>query len=72
MVLDYQNSDLQKFKSDLTEALVAELFPISEMLLELKDSRDFIEDVLADGQSRAFDEAENNLIKIKKAMGMAI
>ena len=56
----YAGKDMAVFKKDLTEILVNELCPISNMIRELQGNRGFVEQVLTEGQSRAFDEAEKN------------
>ena len=68
----YQGSSVSVFKKDLSEILIQELTPISSMMLELQNNRDFIEDILTEGQSRAFDVAEKNLNEIKKTYGLII
>lgn len=69
---DYQASSMPRFKEDLIDLLVQEICPISMMVQELNANRQFVVDVLTEGQSRAFDEAEKNLTEIKQSLGMLI
>ena len=68
----YESTAMSQFKNELTEAIVAEICPLSTMIAELEACPDFVVEVLTEGQSRAFDTAETNLIEIKRSLGMLI
>ena len=64
-----QTADL---KDELAEVLISELAPIRQETNRLEASRDYVLQVLREGQDRAREIAEPNLSEVKDIMGLTL
>lgn len=68
----FKNSSIKDFKISLVEELAKEMIPIAQRIEELTQNIEMVEPVLIRGQQKAFDKAEENLLRIKDAMNLLI
>lgn len=66
----YQNSGFGDFKKDFSLAVVNKIEPIQKNIKELSNNLDYIEQILKEDQEKAQNIAFENLIKIKKIIGL--
>ncbi|EGR28434.1 tryptophanyl-tRNA synthetase, putative [Ichthyophthirius multifiliis] len=68
----FQNKNMKQFKESLTELLVKTICPIGIKIEELLQNKDIIQDVLEAGNKKANDRAKQNIMRLKKEMGMLV
>lgn len=66
----YANSTVSTFKQDLAEVTISALKPIASEFNKLTANKDYILEVLAEGQEAAHKIAASNLSKIKAIVGL--
>lgn len=66
----YKDSGFAAFKSDLSDALIAHIEPISKHIAQLEKDRSYIEKLLKEGAEKARAIATDNIKEVKKIMGL--
>lgn len=69
IVEQYANSGMAAFKTELADALISHLSPITKKFNELKEDNVYLEGLLRRGAQKARDIASVNISEIKKIMG---
>ena len=65
----FANSGMAAFKTELADAVISHLAPITQKLAELKEDRAYLEGLLRQGAESAREIAAVNIAEIKKIMG---
>ena len=68
---EYENSGFGKFKGDLADIIVTELEPIHSKINELKNNLDYVKQILKNGEVKAREIANSNMVKIKQIVGLS-
>ncbi len=70
--LDYHNGNLQysDLKVELARSISASLKPIQDNILELENNLDGVKEILISGAQKASKIAQENILEIKKKMGL--
>ena len=69
---DMKGKDFSKFKTDLSDALVAKICPIGKKIKDLNNDKSYLLQILREGAVKANSIAEKNLKKIKEIVGFVI
>lgn len=66
----YEDKDMLRFKSDLTDVVVHHITPIKRKFDKYMENKDYIESVLDAGTTAANKKAEETLVNVKKSLGL--
>jgi len=66
----YRSQGLKKFKQDLAEIIIEHITPIGKAMNEYYNDKNYLDNILSNGKSKASEYAERNLNNIKNIIGM--
>ena len=66
---EFKGKNFSNFKEILSEILIEKIFPISKEIKKLLDDKNYLDDILLEGSSKADEIASKKIKKIKKLVG---
>ncbi len=69
IIASYAKGGMANFKSELSDAIISHLAPITKKLTQLQKDQTYLQEILQQGASRARHIANENIATIKRIMG---
>ena len=70
IINEWNGKSFSEFKKNLSTLLIEKICPIGKEIIKLKTDKDYLKEILENGRIKASSIANNNLIEIKKIVGL--